>query len=152
MARHSKYAGISPVLKVKLRRALWPPKSLSEKAERKEWNKIINSVSPDWFNSQNLGLLEQYCHHMVAARKLGQQVSELRKLPDYSKAEYFALLTRQNAETRVIVRLLTAMRFTQQSQWDTQKKNNEKAPPASLDDDELPYMVDEDDAEEVTRQ
>lgn len=121
---------------------LRPPDHLTED-EKAEWIAMVNSMPADYFIRGNQGLLEQYCHHMIAAREVAAEISAVRRLPvgsiicggepeaDETEEEVPApiyrvkpllrerylltLLSKQCAETASINNLLRAMRLSQHS-------------------------------------
>jgi hypothetical protein len=54
-----------------------PPKALN-KDEVAEWFKIVNAAPADWFSDSNTGALEQYCRHVVAARRIATSRRKIR--------------------------------------------------------------------------
>jgi hypothetical protein len=118
-----------------------PPKSLN-KDEVAEWFKIVNTAPADWFSDSNTGSLEQYCRHVVQARRVAKMIEAHTVKPDYNQVTYFNLLSRQLGELKMIVRLMTAMRLTHQASMEAPnvKKRMPVAPPLDPiadDEDEL---------------
>jgi len=84
-----------------------------------EWREIVNSLSADWFPRESLGLLAQYCKHIIASRHIGQLITEMETDEDeeFLISKYDKLLQMQEREGRAISSLATRMRLTQQSVW-----------------------------------
>jgi hypothetical protein len=117
-----------------------PPKSLN-KDEVAEWFRIVNTAPADWFSDSNTGSLEQYCRHVVQARRVAKMIEAHTAKPEYNQVTYFNLLSRQLGESKMIVRLMTAMRLTHQSSMEAPniKKRMPVEPPMD------PLMSDDDD-------
>jgi hypothetical protein len=113
-ARAAKFDAIEPVLKVHSRQRHAPPPHLTD-AEKVEWNKIIDSVPSDWFSAYNLATLEHYCHHITAEREISERILKVVSKKNYDYNEYARLLRHQMAQTRMVQKMLTSMRLTQQS-------------------------------------
>src|SRR5262245_10306201 len=109
---------------------LQPPSSLN-KEEAAEWSKIVNAAPADWFSDSNTGSLEQYCRHVVAARRIARLIETFTSKPGYNQDHYFKLARQQLAETKMIRGLMTSMRLTHQSSMEAAnvKKRMPVAPP-----------------------
>ena len=90
-----------------------PPVGLDVSA-RDVWLEVVDNLPADWFEAVMLPVLEQYCGHVVEARRLNglivQAVDNDLDLEDYAR-----LLSLRGNETRVILSLATKMRITAQS-------------------------------------
>lgn len=87
-----------------------PPPEYLTKEEAQEWVAVVNTMPPHHFMRGNQGLLEQYCHHMIAARRIAKLIEKTRDTPSLLR-----LYKRQQAESSVIRILLRSMRLTQQA-------------------------------------
>src|SRR5262249_59663979 len=97
----------------------------------------------DWFSDSNTGSLEQYCRHVVQARRVAKMIEAHTSKPNYNQVTYFNMLARQIGETKMIVRLMTSMRLTHQASMEAPnvKKRMPVEPPMD------PLMSDDDDDE-----
>jgi len=91
-----------------------PPDHLSQE-EADEWLEIVNTMPAEHFARVNAGLLEQYCHHMIASRKLGREIAKLSYDNPSHREELMRLLNKRQSESYIIISLLRQMRLTQQS-------------------------------------
>ena len=98
-----------------------PPAEFSEE-QAKEWNEIVNRLPADWFPRETLPLLEQYCRHVISARKVEQLVTQAEQAETLDVVHYDRLLKMRERESRIISSLGTRMRITQHSQYDKSKK------------------------------
>jgi phage terminase small subunit len=55
-----------------------PPDHLSDEAAA-EWRDVVNSLSADHFSRASHPLLEAYCRHAVAARRIDQMLQGLKR-------------------------------------------------------------------------
>jgi hypothetical protein len=118
-----------------------PPKALN-KDEVAEWFKIVNTAPADWFSDSNTGALEQYCRHVVAARRIAKLIEAHTSKPCYDQNHYFKLARQQLAESKMIRSLMTSMRLTHQASMEAPnvKKRMPVVPPLDPiadDEDEL---------------
>lgn len=91
----------------------------AEQAE--EWARVVNALPADWFRPETLGLLAQYCRHVVAARRVAQLITQAEGEDDLDIREYDRLLAAQEREGRAMSSLATRMRMTQQSTYTADK-------------------------------
>lgn len=95
-------------------RRVRPPNELNVE-QREEFRRIVDSMPADWFAPAHTALLAQYCRHVVMARKVAAYL-EMRMLrEDGDPLEISELVKRQEAESRIIAKLMTALRITPQS-------------------------------------
>lgn len=105
-----------------------PPDTLNEE-EATEWRRVVGGMPPNWFAPETLALLEQRCHHVIWARTTAALVSGLleqlqrkqNKTVDDIKA-YESLLRQASSQARTLLQLDTAMRLTQQSTYEKNKR------------------------------
>ena len=90
-----------------------PPARLNE-AEREIWVGVVNSLPADWFDGATGSVLEQYCAHVVQARRIGDLIEQAAEDSDLRIGDYDRLLRMRERETRAMVSLATKMRITQQ--------------------------------------
>ncbi len=91
-----------------------PPNHLGD-AERAVWESVVDSLPADWFAGGMPAVLEQYCAHVVEARRLGGLIEEATKDPDLKINDYDRLLKMRERESRAMASLATKMRITQQA-------------------------------------
>ena len=124
MPRKSKAAlSVVPVVKIE-RRVPVPDHLTDDQAE--VWLTIINHQEEDWFTPSNLPLLEAYCRHIDAGRKIALLIAQAEAAKAVDVEEYDQLLKMQESESRAMSSLATRMRLTQQAYYDASRKN--KAP------------------------
>jgi hypothetical protein len=82
----------------------------------------------DHFKRMHYPLLSQLCRHTVASHRIAMLVEQSSKRKAINVETYAALLRMQATETTSIVRLMRAMRLTQQS---IMRADNAKARPLS---------------------
>lgn len=98
-----------------------PPAELTpEQAD--EWRAVVNRLPADWFPRETLGMLAQYCRHIVSARRVAQLIQQHEALEEFDIDEYDKLLKMQEREGRALSSLATRMRITQQTTYDKSKK------------------------------
>jgi len=100
-------------------RPIAPPDLTDVQAE--EWDRIIGSLPADWFPPETHNLLSQYCRHSIAARNIGQLISNMEGLEAIEIDEYDKLLKMQEREGRAMSSLATRMRMTQQATYHPEK-------------------------------
>jgi len=82
--------------------------------QRSIWGSIVDSKPADWFGSDNLALLEQYCCVQTEARRIA---SKLREISPECLDDYERLIALQNRVSGQLASLATKMRLTQQSRY-----------------------------------
>lgn len=110
---------VQPVGLEEIRRAQ-PPAELTDE-QRFEWLAVVNRLPAEWFPRETHAVLAQYCRHVVAARRLGQLITDLEADAEFSVENYDRLLKMQEREGRALSSLATRMRLTQQSTYDAKK-------------------------------
>lgn len=98
-----------------------PPEHLTEE-QAEIWNSIVKSLPMDWFPSETHGLLEQYCRHAVAARRIGAMISELEGKKKLDFQAYNEMLKAQDREGKAMGHLARQMRISQLSTYEKKKK------------------------------
>lgn len=98
-----------------------PPVELTDE-QAAEWQAVVNRLPAEWFPRETLGLLAQYCRHVVAARKVARMISTLDDQGEFDLDDYDKLLKMQEREGRALSSLATRMRITQQTTYDKSKK------------------------------
>lgn len=93
---------------------LQPPHTLSDE-ECEVWVAVTSDRAPDHFSASNSHLLEQYCRHVVEARRIAVLIERHAGRKKTSFTAYNQLLKAQRAETKEIAMLSTKMRLAQQS-------------------------------------
>lgn len=96
-------------------------------AQKKVWCGVVSSRPADWFDTGSLGLLIEYCRHMVRADELERQIRKMMRVAavddDDVMHQYEKILTMAHKETNAIAALATKMRLTQQSRYDDKTAN-----------------------------
>jgi hypothetical protein len=102
---------------------LAPPGTLSE-GERGVWLGTVNSRPADWFGSEHIPLLVNYCRHSVRADILAAEMADFK--PEWlaepeglKRYERLSKLARD--ESTIVNNLARAMRLTQQSLYRADK-------------------------------
>lgn len=98
-----------------------PPLDFTDEQSR-EWVEIVNRLPAEWFPRETFPLLEQYCRHVITARKLEQLIFQAESPEEIDINQYDKLLKMRERESRIISSLGTRMRITQHSQYDKGKK------------------------------
>lgn len=96
-----------------------PPPDELTKPQAEVWREVVATRPPDWFTSETVPLLVEYCRVVIEARRIAQLLDGISlKRPSaasLAKYEKFMKLRAQNAAT--MKSLATAMRLTQQSRY-----------------------------------
>jgi hypothetical protein len=100
---------------------LRPPDTLSQE-QAEVWYNVVENEPADWFSESNLPLLEQYCRHVVASRRVAQLIKDAEtdidpdtKQPTLRLESYDRLLKMQEREGRAMVAIARSMRLSQRS-------------------------------------
>jgi phage terminase small subunit len=80
-----------------------PPDHLSDEAAL-EWREVVNSLPADHFSRATHPILEAYCRHAVATRRIDQLIREL-EVAEGSRADYDKLLVMHERESRALASL-----------------------------------------------
>jgi hypothetical protein len=132
--RRSAAAAIADVMPLPIQRPNPPPGLTTEEAI--EWRAIVNRMPAGWFLRETLILLEQYCHHSIAAREIAFAIQELRASGQGKSEGCYKLVGMQAEQTKMLVSLATKMRLTQQSTYEKRtKKPVQIRTPWKSDDD-----------------
>ena len=79
------------------------------------WTRVVASLPADWFSEASWPVLEQYCRHVVEARRLSELIHRAIESPQLEIDAYDRLLKLQERETRTLVSCATKLRITPQS-------------------------------------
>lgn len=90
--------------------------------QKAEWIAVVNRLPAEWFPRETLPMLESYCRHVVAARRVAQLVADAEAGDTLDIDTYDKLLKMQEREGRAISSLATRMRMSQQSTYDPKRK------------------------------
>lgn len=106
-----------------LRARLNPPATLGD-AEKSYWVSAVNSRPADWFGSEHLPLLVNYCRHAVRADVVAGSIDQFE--PDWLRTDeglrrYSVLLKLARDESTAVNNLARAMRMTHQSLYRADK-------------------------------
>lgn len=98
---------------------LAPPSGLSE-AELQVWLRTVNGLPAEWFQSEHVPLLTNYCRHVVTADLLDAQLKAFA--PEWLKEDaglerYSLLLDLFGKETKMIQSWARSLRLTHQSRY-----------------------------------
>lgn len=93
---------------------LKPPSELTSEQKR-EFTRVVNEMPADWFSPGHLVLLVQYCRHVVMARKVARLIDTMLEKENADPTEIGELVKRQEAESRIIGKLMTMLRLTPQA-------------------------------------
>lgn len=88
------------------------------------WTSTVNALPRDWFPPETLPMLEQYCRHVIRARRFGKML----QAPSLDRDEYIKLSQLEMDQTDKIIQLATKMRLTQQASLDQRKSKKGLAP------------------------
>ena len=91
-----------------------PPEHLTPE-QAQVWREVLDDLPADWFRPSNLPLLEPYCRHVVASRRVAQLIELEEKSDAFDPESYNRLLRMQDRETRALATMGTKLRLTQQS-------------------------------------
>lgn len=87
-----------------------------------EWNRVINSVSADWFEDHHLTTLAAYCGHVSDLSEINALLEMWKGAEGRDVQEYDRLLKMRERETRAINAHLRSMRLTHQATYSAMKK------------------------------
>ena len=79
------------------------------------WTRVVASLPADWFSEASWPVLEQYCRHVVEARRLSELIHRAIESPELEIDAYDRLLKMQERATRTLVSCATKLRITPQS-------------------------------------
>ena len=100
-----------------------PPAGLTPE-QSTEWLAIVDRMPAEWFPRETHSMLEQYCRHVVSARRVGELIESLvngdMESGDWV-GDYNRLLIMQEREGRAMSSLATRMRLSQQSKYSKHK-------------------------------
>jgi hypothetical protein len=98
-----------------------PPRELTSE-QTNVWREVLDDLPADWFRPSNLALLEAYCRHVVASRRVAQLIEAEEQSDGFTLERYDFLLRVQEREGRALSSLATRMRLTQQATFDEKKR------------------------------
>ena len=79
-----------------------------------EWDIVVNSVPAGWFPREIHPILEQYCRHVVTARRVAKLVQSAESESDLDIGLLDTLYKMQDREGRAITSLATKMKILPQ--------------------------------------
>jgi hypothetical protein len=100
-----------------------PPGCLTTE-QANTWRSVVDRLPADWFPRESHAILEQYCRHVDAGRRIASLIEHLLSNNDdldYLITEFDRLLRMQERESRAMSSLATRMRITQQSRLNYKK-------------------------------
>ncbi len=86
-----------------------PPADLTP-TQQQLWHEVTTTKPFDWFTADSWPLLRQYVSHVEAAQKLNAMINAADDIGRLDK-----LLAQRERESKILIRLATAMRLTQHS-------------------------------------
>lgn len=89
--------------------------------QRLVWIQVVNALPAEWFGDETLGILAQYCRHVVAGNHVAELIRDMEKSKEIDVESYDKLLKMQERESRISVSLGTKLRITPQSTYDREK-------------------------------
>ena len=99
-----------------------PPADLTDEMAE-EWRTIVSHLPADYFRTEVLPMLAQYCTHIVRSRRLRSLLSRMERSPEeFDPLHYARLLDAEEKQSRSISSLATRMRLSPQSTYDRQAK------------------------------
>ncbi len=102
------------------------PDTLTDR-QKEIWNRIVQSVKPEWFGSETIDLLVAYCGHVSMHEQLCAELNELGPGSDTRRD----LLKDRERESRAMAMLATKMRISQQATIDPETRKNKGSSKAS---------------------
>lgn len=97
-----------------------PPADLNPVAAN-EWNRVVNSVSADWFEPHHFTTLAACCSHVADLAEINARLAEAKGNPDFAVADYDRLLKMRERETRAVNAHMRSMRLTHQATYSSRK-------------------------------
>lgn len=86
------------------------------------WRSVVNRLPADWFPAETWPLLEQYCRHVVRARRLATLLDQAERSEQFDAKEYRDLAAAEVVQSNAISSLATRMRISQAATYDKSKK------------------------------
>lgn len=86
------------------------------------WREVVNRLPADWFPAESWPLLEQYCRHVVRARRLATLLDQAERAEEFDAKAYADLLAAEVVQSNAIAGLAMKMRLAQQATYDKSKK------------------------------
>lgn len=103
-----------------------PPDELTPRAAAR-WQKIVNSMPPDWFTGETHPMLIQLCRIIDRCADIADALETAKaEGADLSERRYQNLMRAEMQLSSTIARLSTKMRITQQSGINSDKKKHGK--------------------------
>ena len=91
-----------------------PPGHLGER-EREVWRQVVDSMPADWLSAAALPLLEQYCGHVVEARRLTEWIERAEETQPLEIDDYERLLRMRERESRALAAAAAKMQLLPQA-------------------------------------
>ena len=83
------------------------------------WQRVVDSLPPEWFRPETLDLLGEYCVQVTTSRKVAKMIDALPVDAPAERLQQLIYLTEKTA--RLTISLATKMRISQQSTYDREK-------------------------------
>lgn len=95
------------------------------------WSAVVNTEPAERFSRSNIPLLQQFCRHVVQARRIAELIEKATSDTDLAVADWDRLLRMQERESRQIATLATKMCISQRStvNWRGNKKPDQRRKP-----------------------
>jgi hypothetical protein len=97
-----------------------PPAGLTGEAAQ-VWRDIVASLPPDWVSVANSPLMEGFCRHVAASRRVAQLIEVEEASDAFNLDDFGRLLAMQERETRAMATLATKLRLARSSVDDRRK-------------------------------
>jgi hypothetical protein len=97
-----------------------PPATLTDE-QADEWRGVVDRLPAEWFGRETHPLLEQYCRHVVRARRLAQLLDACELATEFDIKEYRELLSDEIKQSTIMQGLATRMRISQASSYDASR-------------------------------
>jgi hypothetical protein len=100
---------------------LEPPEALTPE-QAQCWREVMAGLPSDWVTSATAPLLVEYVRHITYARKVAEQLTQMRELPlldaegaETNRAIYFEFAQMARDESRIVADLAIKLRFCKQT-------------------------------------
>lgn len=98
--------------------------------ETEVWASIVNRMPADWFTTETLPLLSQYCRHTIQARRIAELIERATGDKELKVKDYDRLLKMQARESASISSLSVKMRISQSTTINHRANKKAQAPRA----------------------
>jgi len=100
------------------------------------WRDVVEAMPADHFIPANYHILTQYCRHVVEARRIEQLIKDYKKnRADFNYKTYAELQQVALSQSKMIHKLATSMRLTQQANFRQNRRLPKPKPPVGKDEE-----------------